>query len=82
MFIPPFVEIRSITSYIQITGKVTILHIVNFIYCHGIAQSVKILATGWSLWGSNPGEGETDPGVYPASCRMVTGAEVKERVEL
>jgi hypothetical protein len=39
----------------------------------GIAQSVKRLATGWTVRGSNPGEGrvfapvQTGPGVHPAS---------------
>ena len=40
----------------------------------GIVQSVLLLATGWTVWGSNPGgEGEifctlqTGPGTHPGS---------------
>jgi len=45
-----------------------------------VAQSVKRLATGWTVRGSNPGgEGrffapvQTGPGAQPASCTMGTG---------
>jgi hypothetical protein len=43
-----------------------------------VAQSVKRLATGWTVRGSNPGRGEilrtcqTDPGALLASCTMGT----------
>jgi hypothetical protein len=35
-----------------------------------IAQSVKRLARGWTVWGSNPVE--TGPGAHPASCTIAT----------
>ena len=46
-----------------------------------IAQSVYRLATGWTVWGSNPGGGarfsayvQTGPGAHPASYTMGTGS--------
>jgi hypothetical protein len=45
-----------------------------------VAKSVQRLATGWTVRGSNPGEGEffahvqTDLGAHPASCTMGTGS--------
>jgi len=53
-----------------------------------VAQSVKRLATGWTVRGSNPGGGarfsapvQTGPGDNPASCTIGTGSfrEGKER---
>jgi hypothetical protein len=49
------------------------------------AQSVYRLATGWTVWGSNPGGArfiahvQTGPEAHPASCIMGTGSfpEVK-----
>ena len=44
----------------------------------GMAQSVQRLATGRTVWGSNPGGGEisatveTGPGAHPASCTIGT----------
>jgi len=45
-----------------------------------VAQSVKRLAAGWMVRGSNPGVGvkfsasvQTGPGAHPASCTMGTG---------
>ena len=46
----------------------------------GIAQSVKRLATGWTVRGSNPVWGEifrtfqTGPGAHTAFCTMGTGS--------
>ena len=45
-----------------------------------VAQSVQRLATGWTVWGSNPGGArfsapvQTGPGAHPASCKMGTGS--------
>ena len=46
-----------------------------------VAQSVERLAAGWTVRGSNPGEGvrisapvQTGPGPHPASCTMGTGS--------
>jgi hypothetical protein len=45
-----------------------------------VAQSVKRLATGWTVRGSNPVEAifsapvETGPGANPSSCTMGTGS--------
>jgi hypothetical protein len=46
----------------------------------GIAQSVYLLATGWTVRGSNPGGGarfcapvQIYPRAHPASCTMGTG---------
>ena len=45
-----------------------------------IAQSVQLLATGWTVRGSNPGgvrfsaPVQTGPGTHSASCTMGTGS--------
>jgi len=47
-----------------------------------MAQSVKQLATGWTVWGSNPGGGgarfsellQTGPRAHPASYTRGTGS--------
>ena len=46
-----------------------------------IAQPVQRLATGWTVRGSNPGEGarfsapiQTGPGAHPASYKIGTGS--------
>jgi len=45
-----------------------------------VAQSVQQLATGWTVWGSNPGGGEIfrtcpeRPWDHPASCTMGTSS--------
>jgi hypothetical protein len=58
---------RNISSYIDI-------------FKGPVAQSVQRLATGWTVWGSNPGGArfsapvQTGPGAHPASCTMGTGS--------
>jgi len=56
----------------------------KFIFCDKkvgpVAQSIWRLATGWTVWGSNPGgarfsaPAQTGPGAHPASCTMGTGS--------
>jgi hypothetical protein len=46
----------------------------------GTAQLVEQVATGWTVWGLNPGRGrffahiQTGPGAHPTSCTMGTGS--------
>ena len=64
----------------QQVSTAKVMYVTTFVIWAAIAQSVQLLATGWTVRGSNLSGGEifrtiqTGPGAHPDSCTMGTGS--------